>query len=46
MKSNKPPVLSRRLFSKRLAVAREFDRGTDVYVKGLTAAELREALNL
>jgi 8-hydroxy-5-deazaflavin:NADPH oxidoreductase len=29
-----------------LARAREFDRGTAVYVKGLTAAELREALNL
>lgn len=29
-----------------LARAREFDRGTPVYVKGLTAAELRTALNL
>lgn len=29
-----------------LARAREFDRGTDVYVRGLTAAELRSALNL
>lgn len=29
-----------------LARAREFDRGTSVYVKGLTARELREALNL
>ena len=26
--------------------AKEFDRGTDVYVKGLTAAELRTALKL
>jgi predicted dinucleotide-binding enzyme len=26
--------------------AREFDRGTDVYVKGMTAAQLREALGL
>jgi predicted dinucleotide-binding enzyme len=26
--------------------AREFDRGTSVYVRGLTAAQLREALNL
>ena len=26
--------------------AREFDRGTDVYVRGLTAAQLRAALNL
>lgn len=29
-----------------LESARRFDRGTDVYVKGLTAAELRAALNL
>ena len=29
-----------------LARAREFDRGTPVYVKGLTARELREALKL
>jgi len=29
-----------------LARAREFDRGTDVYVKGLTARELRTALRL
>lgn len=29
-----------------LARAREFDRGTPVYVKGLTAAQLRTALNL
>jgi hypothetical protein len=26
--------------------AREFDRGTDVYVKGMTAAQMRAALNL
>ena len=26
--------------------AREFDRGTEVYVRGLTAVELRAALNL
>ncbi len=26
--------------------AREFDRGTDVYVRGMTAAQLREALGL
>lgn len=29
-----------------LARAREFDRGTPVYVRGLTAAQLREALGL
>ena len=29
-----------------LARAREFDRGTPVYVKGLTAAQLRTALKL
>ncbi len=29
-----------------LARAREFDRGTPVYVRGMTAAQLREALNL
>lgn len=29
-----------------LARAREFDRGTEVYVKGMTARELRAALNL
>ena len=29
-----------------LARAREFDRGTAVYVRGMTAAELREALGL
>lgn len=29
-----------------LESARRFDRGTDVYVKGMTAAELRAALNL
>src|SRR5688572_18519986 len=29
-----------------LARAREFDRGTPVYVRGLTAAQLREALRL
>lgn len=29
-----------------LASARRFDRGTDVYVRGMTAAELRRALNL
>jgi hypothetical protein len=29
-----------------LARAREFDRGTSVYVTGMTARELREALNL
>jgi predicted dinucleotide-binding enzyme len=29
-----------------LARAKEFDRGTPVYVKGMTAAELREALGL
>lgn len=29
-----------------LARAREFDRGTSVYVRGLTAAQLREALGL
>jgi len=29
-----------------LARAREFDRGTAVYVRGLTAAQLREALGL
>ena len=29
-----------------LACAREFDRGTPVYVKGLTARQLREALKL
>lgn len=29
-----------------LARAREFDRGTEVYVKGLTAQQLRSALNL
>ena len=26
--------------------AREFDRGTDVYVRGMTASELRDALGL
>ncbi len=29
-----------------LTRAREFDRGTEVYVRGMSAAELREALNL
>jgi predicted dinucleotide-binding enzyme len=29
-----------------LSRAREFDRGTDVYVRGMTAAQLRSALNL
>jgi predicted dinucleotide-binding enzyme len=29
-----------------LARAREFDRGTNVYVKGMTAAQMRAALNL
>lgn len=29
-----------------LSSARRFDRGTDVYVRGMTAAELRQALNL
>jgi len=29
-----------------LARAREFDRGTPVYVTGMTAAELRQALRL
>src|SRR5690606_29025314 len=29
-----------------LSRAREFDRGTPVYVRGMTAAELREALGL
>ena len=29
-----------------LSSARRFDRGTDVYVRGTTAAELRQALNL
>lgn len=29
-----------------LSRAREFDRGTDVYVRGMTGAELRAALNL
>lgn len=29
-----------------LTSARRFDRGTDVYVRGMTAAELRQALNL
>ena len=29
-----------------LARAREFDRGTEVYVRGMSGAELREALNL
>jgi hypothetical protein len=29
-----------------LSRAREFDRGTPVYVRGLTAAQLREALGL
>jgi predicted dinucleotide-binding enzyme len=29
-----------------LARAREFDVGTPVYVRGMTAAELRKALNL
>jgi predicted dinucleotide-binding enzyme len=29
-----------------LSRAREFDRGTPVYVRGLTAAQLREALRL
>ena len=30
----------------RLDRAREFDRGTPVYVTGMTAAQLREALGL
>ena len=29
-----------------LSGGRRFDRGTDVYVRGMTAAELRQALNL
>jgi predicted dinucleotide-binding enzyme len=29
-----------------LSTARRFDRGTDVYVRGMTAAQLRTALNL
>jgi hypothetical protein len=29
-----------------LARAREFDRGTEVYVKGMTARQIREALKL
>ncbi|MQA91267.1 MAG: NADP oxidoreductase, partial [Gemmatimonas sp.] len=34
------------VFVGPLARAREFDRGTPVYVQGMTAAELREALDL
>lgn len=34
------------VFVGPLASARRFDRGTDVYVRGMTAAELRRALNL
>ncbi|MDP1930884.1 MAG: NAD(P)-binding domain-containing protein [Gammaproteobacteria bacterium] len=34
------------VFVGPLSSARRFDRGTDVYVRGMTAAELRQALNL